>query len=731
MRLKLALAISLTATQAQAAPLTLAGATGSAGQAQARDPARMAVLPAAARLALLRQKIRYVFVLFQENRSFDHYFGTYPGANGLFASFPGADPADPMQMAAKDGGSFRQMLWKTDGSFATLTPFLIPRTLVAANGATVQLYPEDISSVNHSHAGLESDLHFDRATRSHPKNDGFVVTNEGLTFSDDASTQAALVAKGGGPVSGAPDRKVQQAGELVLGHVDCDTVPFLWQLADRFTLFDNFHQTTIGPSTPNAIAMIAGQTGETQWALHPATTGRHADGGVAIPNIVDTAPFAGSVQDTSPGAKPPNGPDEQSFGPAETAPAPLAPIAGATLVHAQLRGTPGAYNAKPKTQPQQPLTFASLPLSFMGRQIAALVKQDENPAVDLTDVQDDIARIASTQDSVPWGWYQQGYAHEPFDGLATVDLNPATTPHPSYIVHHNGPQYFGYLGDNPTQLAHLHGLEQFRTDLAAHALPPSGGVFYVRGGYYNNDGLQTLDPNPDVRATFAGNDDHPGYSDSQISEASIADSVNAIAASPYWAQSAIIITYDETDGLYDHVPERVRSWGPDHMPLTGGPRIPAILISPYAAAHAVSHVYSEHSSVIRFIDALFALTPLADLPDERRGRALGAANPTHDPDLPAPDGHAQADLGPADDLVAMGDLSEAFDADRLLGHAAPLPASYAMIADVRRLPHAGCAALHIVPTDYVGGRVIDPAPADFNPRPVVSPGVPGSGHWVP
>ncbi len=50
---------------------------------------------------------------------------------------------------------------------------------------------------------------------------------------------------------------------------DCDTVPFLWQYADRFTLFDNFHQTVIGPSTPNAIAMIAGQSGDTQWALHP------------------------------------------------------------------------------------------------------------------------------------------------------------------------------------------------------------------------------------------------------------------------------------------------------------------------------------------------------------------------------------------------------------------------------------------------------------------------------
>jgi phospholipase C len=54
-----------------------------------------------------------------------------------------------------------------------------------------------------------------------------------------------------------------------MGHVDCDTIPFMWQYADRFTLFDNMHQTAIGPSTPNAIAMIGAQTGDTQWVLHP------------------------------------------------------------------------------------------------------------------------------------------------------------------------------------------------------------------------------------------------------------------------------------------------------------------------------------------------------------------------------------------------------------------------------------------------------------------------------
>jgi phospholipase C len=47
------------------------------------------------------------------------------------------------------------------------------------------------------------------------------------------------------------------------------------------------------------------------------------------------------------------------------------------------------------------------------------------------------------------------------------------------------------------------------------------------------------------------------------------------------------------------------------------------VISPFSRVHAISHAYSEHSSVIKFIDELFDLTPLADLPDEVLGRKHG------------------------------------------------------------------------------------------------------------
>ncbi len=649
--------------------VVLAPPSSQAVQAMTHSPLAEPALTAAAKLALLRQKVKYVFVLFQENRAFDMHFGTYPGARGLFS-----------QPAAQTPG-FVQKLVDTNGKAINISPFLIPTTVTNVDGKTVQIYPADTSSVDHSHTGINNSLH---VVSGVALNDRYALDEEGLT----TNAKGAIVSMSTGvPATNNPTLVQKQTGELVMGHDDCATVPFLWQFADHFTLFDNMHQTIIGPSTPNAIAMIAGQSGETQWALHPDTGSNNTNPVVMAtggePVVSDPGPFAGSNFDTTPN-KPPYGPNDES-------------------------------PAKPALNQ----TYAALPLSFMGNAIAKTVQSDLDPALDLIDVQDDISTIAS-QKVAPtnWGWYQEGYDLEPTDtgGHATFD---------TYITHHNAPQYFGYVGDNPKVVSNLHGLGDFFGDVGAKKLPSKGGVFYVRGGYGNNDGLTPVDKNPAVQAAFPGSDDHPGYSDTQIAESLLADEVNAIAASPYWKDSAIIITYDETDGLYDHQNPSFRELDPEGNALAAGPRIPLIVISPYSRVHAVSHEYAEHSSVIKFVNAIFGLTALADLPDEARGRKLGAQE------------FGQPNLGPADGADSEpGELFSAFDNSRLTGELAPLPASYAMIPAtvVHTLPHyggLGCVALNIIPTDYATGKLIDPAPSDFNPRPSVTPGIPTAASWTP
>jgi phospholipase C len=336
-------------------------------------------------------------------------------------------------------------------------------------------------------------------------------------------------------------------------------------------------------------------------------------------------------------------------------------------------GAPAKPAPNPEANHASNLTFATLPLSFMGDQIEKTAAADYNPAFDLMDVQDDMKKIAGHGVApIHWGWYQQGYEHESNDA-------PGKAAHKGYVIHHNGPQYFGYIADNPEASIHMHGLTQFFTDVADRKLPDSG-VFYVRGGYGNIEGLHPADPNPKLATVYNGNDDHPGYSDSGIGESLLAEEIDAIASSPYWKDSAILIAYDESDGLYDHAQPHVRSHDAAGIPLDQGPRIPFILISPYGVSHAISHERSEHGSIIRFVDELFNLIPLADLPDEERGREIGRTK------------FGQNDLGPSDDKVAgVGDLFSGFDNLRLLGKRKLLPASYATIprTAIDTFPHMG------------------------------------------
>jgi phospholipase C len=106
-------------------------------------------------------------------------------------------------------------------------------------------------------------------------------------------------------------------------------------------------------------------------------------------------------------------------------------------------------------------------------------------------------------------------------------------------------------------------------------------------------------------------DDHP-YSDVQVGEAWMKSVYDAVVASPIWSSTAILLTYDEAGGFFDHVPPPAAC-----VPLPGddqfnnlGTRVPMMAISPWARRHYVSKPVKEHASILRFIEAVFGLPSL-------------------------------------------------------------------------------------------------------------------------
>ena len=622
----------LTACCAVAA-LATSGATDAGSLGTAPTIVRSAGASAAlarerAMISALRERVKYVFVIYQENRSFDSYFGTFPGADGIYSQPSG------------ETLGYRQPIQKVDGSYGIVEPFRIGPAEFAA----------DTDDVDHSHPRLISKID---------------VTPNGSRMDRFSLVEEAKHTPAGATV---PTLQAKQYGELAMAHEDCDTVPLLWNYANRFTLYDHVFSSYLGPSTSGNLAIIGAQVGETQAALHPSEAYTDNGSGVVagVPVLNDRDPAWG----------------------------PFNPGDGASPANEQLN-----------------LTYATLPLTLAGENAEKLRATDARAGIDFADVGDDLVATASKHaEPVRWGWFQEGYDREPGQPTASASLG-------NYVTHHNGPQYFGYIA-NSAEREYLHGLNDLSKEIHAGELPTGGGVFYAKGGFQNFLGLKPADPDATVQQNFNGDDDHPGYSDAQISEALVAQTVNTIASSKYWNQSAIVVTWDDSEGDYDHVAPPLRSIGPGvgNVPqdfLSNGPRVPLLVISPFSKTRTVVHSYGDQGSVVKFVDDVFGLTPLADLPDERKGLAAGQVL-------------GKLNYGPDDgETSGVTNLVDAFDEGRLMGTRAPLPASYARVDPyyVEHLPqqtHLGCRAIGMTPVDYVRG-IENHIPSDFNPRPGTDP----------
>ena len=99
--------------------------------------------------------------------------------------------------------------------------------------------------------------------------------------------------------------------------------------------------------------------------------------------------------------------------------------------------------------------------------------------------------------------------------------------------------------------------------------------------------------------------EHPPWS-TCLGEGWTVRQFNAVMQGPDWESTALFLTWDDFGGFYDHVPP------PNVDDLGLGPRVPLLIISPYAKSGYVSHTVYEFSSFLRFVETRFGLASLTD-----------------------------------------------------------------------------------------------------------------------
>ena len=188
---------------------------------------------------------------------------------------------------------------------------------------------------------------------------------------------------------------------------------------------------------------------------------------------------------------------------------------------------------------------------------------------------------------VSWVWYSGAWnvalkdgMQEPAAKRGVIYNNEPGAPY--FVAHHQPFNYFARFAPGTAERErHLKDYTDLVAGIERGELPQV--VFYKPQGTFN---------------------EHPGNTDVLSGDIHISELVAKIRASPLWASTAIIVTYDENGGFWDHVPPpKGDRWGP-------GTRIPAIIISPFAKRGYVDHTSYDTTSILKLITRRFDLEPL-------------------------------------------------------------------------------------------------------------------------
>src|SRR5262249_44593382 len=217
--------------------------------------------------------------------------------------------------------------------------------------------------------------------------------------------------------------------------------------------------------------------------------------------------------------------------------------------------------------------------------------------------------------NVTWGWFQGGFApNSVVNGTAVCDTahkNIAGTTVKDYIPHHEPFQYYQSTA-NPHHSPPTSVAEIGHTDQANHQYDLSD--FWAAAEAGNLPAVSFL-------KAAAYQDGHAGYSDPLDEQHFLVDTINHLEQLKDWKATAVIIAYDDSDGWYDHfmgplvspsatAQDALTGPGQCGTPPAGsypdrcgyGPRLPLLVISPFAKHNFVDHTVTDQSSILRFIE---------------------------------------------------------------------------------------------------------------------------------
>ncbi|HMB76443.1 MAG TPA: alkaline phosphatase family protein [Kiloniellaceae bacterium] len=363
---------------------------------------------------------------------------------------------------------------------------------------------------------------------------------------------------GGGPTDARQFCHMNAAGnyDTDLGYFDGNTVTALWNYAQYFSLGDNFFATLSGESTRGHLNLTAGDV----YGAVCIPTKTKKDGRVYLDDPAGNPPFC-------------NGP-----------------------ARAQDQAAPGDVIVGSLVDDLDPFwdicSEAEETVALRGRNIGNLLNEA----------------------GVTWGWFQGGFAdttcsqsHPKVAYDLATGVDPATdrVQEVDYVPHHNPFQYFRSTSNvrhlPPSSLAmvgktdqanHLYDLEVFWEAARAGMLP---AVSFLKPPAYQNG--------------------HPGMSDPLDEQVFVVETLNELQRTKAWREMAVFIAWDDSDGWYDHVmPPIVNRSATDIDFACGaetdgpgarcgyGPRLPFLVISPFAKHNYVSSALADQSSILRFIE---------------------------------------------------------------------------------------------------------------------------------